>query len=284
MQTIKDKINDLTNDLLYSISQTIYFEKKVQHKTRSDIAPGNEIMLSNITNYKILPKRNPYLLPNAQKQRSNNPNDEYKESITNQIIKNLKFKNQYNLIWGYNDSILERLFNIGCQYLQTNNERQKIYEEALLYSYKFAKSKAKKDNPPEYLPSYETETILENYKQEKLEAEKGLYKAIKVNFLNAHKLFFKDLGTKKIDQKIIEFIKTKFSQIFINFANERKGKEIYNLMSQIIKISNSLDRESLISGPEHQAIQAEFTYADQEVIDTGNKYINALIKMQEIYG
>lgn len=192
------KINTFTTKLLKNISQSVKDRKQKQKKTREEVAPSNEQMLSNVMNFHIIPSRNPYLLPIPKNNKNN---------LTHQIIKNLHYKSSYELTWdngttNYFDT-LEEFFYLGLDYLNLNNEN--VVTTALLSDLRFAKAKA------------------------------YLYETLWLDFAQLHNKYFQNLGTFKLTQNIEQFFKTDFFNLLKKFNTSYNPTSTFNLITSIYK-------------------------------------------------
>lgn len=254
------KINTFTTKLLKNVSKSIKARKKKQEKTREEIAPGNEQMLSNIMNFHIIPSRNPYLLPMPKNKKTN---------LTHQIVKNLYYNSSYELTWD-NDSVnyfdtLEEFFYLGLDYLTLDNKE--VVTTALLSDLRFAKAKAYKDTQSIYKK--------EKYDKAKINAKTYLYETLWLDFAKIHKNYFQNLGTFKIDQNIELFFKTDFLNLLKKFNSSNTPTSTFNLMISIYK--TIAQQKTLIDKP----LPEEIANNDQ-LIDHGIGFIDALIENQTL--
>ena len=254
------KINTFTTKLLKNVSKSVKDRKKKQKKTRTEIAPDNEQLLSNVMNFHIIPSRNPYLLPIPKDKKTN---------LTNQIIKNLHYKSSYTLIWdngivNYFDEI-ESLFYLGLDYLKKDNKE--VIDIALLSYLQFAKEKAYKDTHSTYKK--------EKYDKAKQSSKTYLYETLWLDFARLHKNHFQNLGTFKIDQNIELFFKTDFLNLLNKFNSSNTPTSTFNLMISIYK--TIAQQKTLLDKP----LPEEIANNDQ-LIDHGIGFIDALIENQTL--
>lgn len=257
------KINTFTTKLLKNVSKSVKDRKKKQKKTRTEIAPDNEQLLSNVMNFHIIPSRNPYLLPMPKNNKNNRNN------LTNQIIKNLHYKSSYELTWdngttNYFDT-LEEFFYLGLDYLNLNNEN--VVTTALLSDLRFAKAKAYKDTHSIYKK--------EKYTKAKINAKAYLYETLWLDFARLHKNHFQNLGTFKINQNIELFFKTDFLNLLKKFNSSNTPTSTFNL---IISIYKTIEQQKiLLDKPLPEEIAN-----NSQLIEHGIGFIDALIENQNL--
>lgn len=216
---------------------------------------------------KRIPSRNPYLL-NA--------------SITDDIVSTLHFHSAYELIWGKDndlDTLLERIFFAGISLVEQNN----LIEECRLEYLPYAKASAKFNFAMELeKPDPETLTEKQYY------ASEYVFFYINKNLKEEHKKFFNKCGTKKINKQLFKFISTIFPKLLSNFLNEtgHQGKQVYDLISSIVKYEQEDIFESMAHGPEwfqHEPLtNSEKPLSDvrKSVINAGEKYIDTILNEQ----
>lgn len=264
------EVNNITNIIYKNISQRIRSRKLSLHKSRLDITNNSNVqLLSNIMHNRRLPKRNPYLL---------NP------SITQDIVRNLKFSSVYELIWGSGDeldSLLSILFETGINILE--NENTDLIEHCLYDFLPYCRDAAEFDHACEpFKPEIEYVATEQDF------AKSYLYFYLEDNWKNKHKKFFFNKGCKKIDILIDEFITTQLPILLNTYLNEtnHSGLITYRLISEIIERNNASFSEDLANGPEYSFHQP-VTNSDEpvatvrnEVVNAGEKYIDALVNEQ----
>lgn len=254
------KIKTFTTKLLKNVSKSVKDRKKKQKKTRTEIAPDNEQLLSNVMNFHIIPSRNPYLLPIPKDKDTN---------LTHQIVKNLHYKSSYELTWdngtiNYFDN-LEQLFYLGLDYISLNNKE--IVTTALLSDLRFAKAKAYKDTQSIYKK--------EKYDKAKQSAKTYLYETLWLNFAKLHKNHFQNLGTFKINQNIELFFKTDFLNLLKKFNSSNTPTSTFNL---IISIYKTIEQQKiLLDKPLPEEIAN-----NSQLIEHGIGFIDALIENQNL--
>lgn len=263
-----NKIDQIVELIFNNISTRVTNRKKQLKKTRSDITNESNVqLLSSIMNNQRVPSRNPYLL-NA--------------SITDDIVSNLNFHSSYELIWGDHsdlDILLKQIFYAGISLLKQNN----LIEECRLTYLPYAKASAKFNFANE-LEKPDLETLVEEQEY----ASEYVFFYINDKLKEEHKNFFSKSGTKKINKQLFNFINTTFPRLFSNFLSEtnHQGKQVYELMSSIIKYENEDIFESIAHGPEwfqHEPLtNSEIPLSDirKNIINTGEKYIDALLNEQ----
>lgn len=263
-----NKIDQIVELIFNNISTRVTNRKKQLKKTRSDITNESNVqLLSSIMNNQRVPSRNPYLL-NA--------------SITDDIVSNLNFYSSYELIWGDHsdlDILLKQIFYAGISLLKQNN----LIEECRLTYLPYAKASAKFNFANE-LEKPDLETLVEEQEY----ASEYVFFYINDKLKEEHKNFFSKSGTKKINKQLFNFINTTFPRLFSNFLSEtnHQGKQVYELMSSIIKYENEDIFESIAHGPEwfqHEPLtNSEIPLSDvrKNIINTGEKYIDALLNEQ----
>ena len=254
------KIKTFTTNLLKNVSKSVKDRKKKQKKTRTEIAPDNEQMLSNVMNFHIIPSRNPYLLPMPNNKETN---------LTTQIIKNLHYKSSYELTWNngttnYFDT-LEKFFYLGLDYLSLSNKN--VVTTALLSDLRFAKAKAYKDTHSIYKK--------EKYNKAKVNAKAYLYETLWLDFAQLHNKYFQNLGTFKLTQNIEQFFKTDFFNLLKKFNTSYNPTSTFNLIISIYK--TIAQQKTLIDKP----LPEEIANNDQ-LIDHGIGFIDALIENQNL--
>lgn len=264
-----EDIHNFCDSLLKNISNSIRERKNKTNKKLADIAynikdqstkddiTGDTQMLSNIINYHIIKGKNPYLLPKPKKN-----------NLTHNIVVNLNYGSSYNLVWNNGTVILfdniEKIFYIGLDYLSQKN--QKTIRTALLSDLHFAKTEAYKQTHSNY-NEYE-------YKNTKEHAKNYLYETLWLEFGRAHKNYFQDLGTFKIEQNLEKFFETKFLPILEEFNRFNNPMGTFNLIIGIYKSINykkTLDRTPLI----------EEKKTNDMLIKNGKGFIDALIENQD---
>ncbi|MCC4342163.1 hypothetical protein [Limosilactobacillus reuteri] len=263
-----NKIDQIVELIFNNISTRVTNRKKQLKKTRSDITNESNVqLLSSIMSNQRVPSRNPYLL-NA--------------SITDDIVSNLNFHSSYELIWGDHsdlDILLKQIFYAGISLLKQNN----LIEECRLTYLPYAKASARFNFANE-LEKPDLETLVE----EQEDASEYVFFYINDKLKEEHKNFFSKSGTKKINKQLFNFINTTFPRLFSNFLSEtnHQGKQVYELMSSIIKYENEDIFESIAHGPEwfqHEPLTySEIPLSDvrKNIINTGEKYIDALLNEQ----
>lgn len=263
-----NKIDQIVELIFNNISTRVTNRKKQLKKTRSDITNESNVqLLSSIMNNQRVPSRNPYLL-NA--------------SVTDDIVSNLNFHSSYELIWGDHsdlDILLKQIFYAGISLLKQNN----LIEECRLTYLPYAKASAKFNFANE-LEKPDLETLVEEQEY----ASEYVFFYINDKLKEEHKNFFSKSGTKKINKQLFNFINTTFPRLFSNFLSEtnHQGKQVYELMSSIIKYENEDIFESIAHGPEwfqHEPLtNSEIPLSDvrKNIINTGEKYIDALLNEQ----
>ena len=252
------KINTFTTKLLKNISQSVKDRKQKQKKTREEVAPSNEQMLSNVMNFHIIPSRNPYLLPIPKNNKNN---------LTHQIIKNLHYKSSYELTWdngttNYFDT-LEEFFYLGLDYLNLNNEN--VVTTALLSDLRFAKAKAYKNTHSIYRK--------EKYNKAKINAKAYLYETLWLDFAQLHNKYFQNLGTFKLTQNIEQFFKTDFFNLLKKFNTSYNPTSTFNLINSIYKTIEQ--QKVLVDKPLPEEI-----VNNSQLIEHGTGFIDALIENQ----
>ena len=280
---MNNNFNKLTNLIYSNIGKRIKAKKKISGKKRYEIYSNVEL-LSNIINNHRIKSRNPYLLTN---------------SATDDIVKNLNFSSNYQLIWGENDdlnSILRETFFTGLNYINsfynsTNKSLKHInglldacLKDYLPFALYLAKSELGeiKDIPD---PLIEPIDDLD----EKLSlAKEHLYWNLKYDFAEMHLKYFKDMYIKKIDQKLSEFYIQELPKLFKNYLNntDYAGKKAYNIMTDIFNYEISSFEESFQSTEwlMHQPVTPSgkpMSEIRERIIDAGNAYISVLINAQK---
>lgn len=266
------ELNTFTEQLLKNISESIKTRKenstsknstkdKVKPKTRTEIAPGNEQLLSNVMNFHLKNTRNPYLLPIPKDTPTN---------LTNQIIKNLNYSSSYELVWdngtiNYFDN-LEKLFYIGLNYL--NQKHSGLISSVLLTDLHWTQIKAYNETHQSHIKG-NTKLIKEN-------AKHYLYETLWLEFGKSHQIYFKDLGTFKLDKNIENFFNTCFLNLLKQFNKINKPLSTFKLMCNIYQTINQ--QNTLLSKPLPEEIANS-----QELIKHGTKFINALIENQDLF-
>lgn len=263
-----NEIDQIVELIFTNISTRVTNRKKQLKKTRLEITNESNVqLLSSIMGNNRIPRRNPYLL-NA--------------SITDDIVTNLHFHSSYELIWGNDndlDILLERIFFAGISLVKQNN----LIEECRLEYLPYAKASAKFDFAIEF-----KKPDPEDLAEEQHQASEYVLFYIKGNLKEEHKKFFSKSGTKKINKQLFEFISTIFPKLLSNFLNEsgHQGKQVYDLISSIVKYEKEDIFESISHGPEwfqHEPLtNSETPLSDvrKSVINAGEKYIDAILNEQ----
>lgn len=264
------EINQIMELIFNNISTRVANRKKQLKKTRSDITSESSIqLLSSIMNNQRIPNRNPYLL-NA--------------SITDDIVSNLNFHSSYELIWGDHsdlDTLLKQIFYAGISLVEQNNYN--LIEECRLTYLPYAEASAKFNFATEL-----EKPDLEDLSGEQYHASEYVFFYINDNLKEEHKNFFSKSGTKKINKQLFNFINTTFPKLLSSFLSEtnHQGKQVYDLMSSIIKYENEDIFESIAYGPEwfqHEPLtNSKIPLSDvrKNIINTGEKYIDAILNEQ----
>jgi hypothetical protein len=266
---MSDNIQELTESIYSLISRRILQKKKQLKKTRFQISPDNEQLLSNVMHNKRIKSRNPYLL-NSQ--------------IIHDVVDNLNFSSVYELIWGTEndlDPLLRSLFSIGMDLLSKSNND--LIEQSCYEYLPYTRIVAKYDH------SKFQDIDVTDVGAEWQSAKWYLYYELSDKWKEQHHSFFQDKGTKKLDKQLTIFINTELLSLLQDFLNEtsHEGKKAYDLMTSIIEYENEDVFESISHGPEWYAHQpltnSEKPIADvrQSIIDAGDNYINTMVNAQK---
>lgn len=269
-----DPINELTNQIYKNIALRILNRKEQLKKKRTDITDDNSVsMLSNVMHNKRIPNRNPYLL---------------NHKIICDIVSKLNFKSAYYLIWGENkelESTLETLFKYGLKYLQEESDlNKKLIENCLLEYLPYAKLTAELEYSFEPFKPNREDVV-----SARSTAIEHLYYGILSYFKEEHKKFFEEKETSKFTQNIIHFISKNMFELLKQYLNERdnQGQKAYSIMSKILSYESENEFDNISHGPEWFPYQP-LTNSErpvmeirQEVVDAGNKYIDAIVNEQK---
>ncbi len=269
---VETDINSLTDEIYKKIAARILERKNKLGKTRKQITDQNSMyLLSNIMHNKRVKNRNPYLLNNK---------------MIGDIVKNLDFNSSYELIWGSNKelaTIIERLYELSLKYLQNKNDaNKKLVEDSLLNYFPYAKLLAEYNYAIEPLKP-EVEDIALAHSM----AIKHLYFEIDDIFQREHKKYFQNKITRNLPTTLVEFITKIVPNILMDYLKtHNEGQTIYELISKIVSYESENINEEMANGPEwfeHQPLsysEIPITEIRQEVINTGQAYIDAIINGQ----
>ena len=280
---MNNNFNKLTNLIYSNIGKRIKAKKKISGKKRYEIYSNVEL-LSNIINNHRIKSRNPYLLTN---------------SATDDIVKNLNFSSNYQLIWGENDeldSILHETFFTGLNYINSfsdpanknlkhiNSLLDACLKDYLPFALCLAQSELGKIKD---IPEPLAEPIDDLFEKLTL-AEEHLYWYVKYEFAEMHLKYFKDMYIKKIDQKLAEFYIQELPKLFKNYLNntDYAGQKAYNIMTDIFNYEISSFEDSFQSAEwlAHQPVTPSgrpISEIREKIIDAGNAYISVLIDAQK---
>lgn len=263
MQT---EIDELVQEIYKTISSKIASKKNALQLPASAITE-NKKLLYNVIKNKIVPGRNTYLLI---------------PSLTLDIVKNLHFSSEYDLIW--TDQDFYKLFTIGIKFLETQKQYSDLIEYCLMDFFPYANLEAQYEiNIEPKKPDTDEVAFAES------EAIHRLYLLNENHFLVIHKAFFKEKGTSKLNKNLILFFTACLPNLLQQFLKENDflGKKTFDLISLILKYEKESDVESLIYSSEWQAHQPiapngrPISEIRQEVIDSGKNYINTIVNAQE---
>lgn len=269
---VETAINSLTDEIYKEIADRILERKNKLGKTREQITDDNSVqLLSNIMHNKRVKNRNPYLLNNK---------------MSGDIVKNLNFNSSYELVWGNNkdlEVIMEKLYKLSLKYLQNKNDtNKKLVEKSLLNYFPYAKLVAEYNYAIEPLkPEIEDLALAHNM------AIKHLYFEINYIFQREHKKYFQDKVTRNLPTTLVKFITKIVPNILMDYLKSHgEGQTIYELISKIVSYENEKINEEMANGPEwfeHQPLsysERPITEIRQEIINTGQAYIDAIINSQ----
>lgn len=274
--TTDELIHQLTECIYEGISQRVARKKKQLNKLRSDIVDTKrETLLSHVCNNKRYPKKNDYLLT---------------PSIIEEIVENLEFENDLNLVWGADEErimFLEGLFYCGLAILESG--RNKVLIKNLFMNYlPFARSCAFIDEKNEHgdiegLIDRGHEHLDYNIKKENERiAKQRLFRHCREELIKQHEEFFRDKGTSKIDKEIKKFFETVLLDMLREIGEkEERGKNVYDLIRSIVYDSctswliymNYIEDESRNSEV-HQRIGESFS--------KGMDYVDSIILVQKL--
>ncbi|KXU01361.1 hypothetical protein SCODD09_01384 [Streptococcus constellatus] len=268
-------IEKITDDIYKGIAIRVKIAKNKMKLSRVRIMPFDPGLVSNITNNRKEKVKNPYLLtPGA----------------TSDIIKNLRFKDQYALIWGEEDELdynLKLIFYYGLQYLK--EIEPKLIEDCLLGYFPFAKYKAYADYIADfelfcrYLPDENRQSFLDtDVNQLEGKAVDRIYWQVQEKFKQRHYDFFNEKYTTKIDKELEKFITTELQSLLKELTKFKRGRVLYTFTMDLLNDFEfeKLRNEGLVKGFPANDRLFEMALDD---FDLGNNYIDSKIALQARY-
>lgn len=301
LTTIANEIQKFSDTIISNVSKSLVTQK------HTDSANFNELrlncdpkMLINICSGTRNPKKNPWLLP---KPRSKN-------SITIAIYEYLPCykRKSYNLVWNNGtanyDDLMHRVYGLGIQYLLANPKTQHETQLLLANNYYYAKSLSKFNSHLDFKPdpidtNLPIENQIQNYEQNQLEEDLhehelidnftdyteaefsaiiDSYDLIRTNFISAHKTFFKNLVTFKLNTNLIKFFNTQLLPIIQSYNKEHDTSYIIKTMDNIYELTIKPNRD-LPTNPSSK-LKERYTKNTEQLLKQGEAYINLLIKRQ----
>lgn len=262
-------MNELPSELFEKIyimlSNRISTKKKVHGKTMEQITDLNSIpLLSSAMHNKRLPSRNPYLLNNK---------------LIYDLVNNLDFDSEYELIWGSDmelDEILRDIFFTGSFYLiDTESEYEQLINNCMYSYFPYAKYMAKKKST--IWVQKKSEYLNEKMKMQRLALE-YIFFYIKDELKVSHKKFFFEKGIKKINNTLKEYVTTEIPKLLDNYSIDHKGVETFNAIKNVYKYESEEEFESIMV---ELSNESQYTHARKEIIEAGENYINTILKLQE---
>lgn len=310
LKIIKNDINKFSDTIISNVSKSLTMQK---HDNSTDFqnlqSHCDPKMLINICNGRRDKKRNPWLLPKPRKKEKTRKG-EITSSITKAIINNLlSYKGKsYNLVWNNGiadyDDLMHRVYGLGIQYLLANPKTQHETQLLLANNYYYAKSLSKFNSHIEFKPTLidpnlSIEDQIQSYEQNQLEKDLNEYELIdsytdyteaefsaiidsydliRTDFISAHKTFFENLVTFKLNTNLIKFFNNQLLSIIQSYNKEHDTSYIIKTMDNIYELITQPNRD-LPANPSSK-LKEKYQKNTEQLLRQGEAYINLLIKRQ----
>ncbi|CDA26457.1 unknown [Lactobacillus amylovorus CAG:719] len=307
LKIIKNDINKFSNTIISNVSKSLDTQRQTGGTNFINFWLNcDQKMFINICNGRRDKKRNPWLLP---KPRTNKATV-HESSITTNILQYLPYYKgkSYNLVWNngtadYND-LMYHVYGLGIQYLLTNPKTQHETQLLLANNYYYAKSLSKFNSHIEFKPTpidpnLSIEDQIQSYEQNQWEKDLNEYELIdsytdyteaefsaiidsydliRTNFISAHKTFFENLVTFKLNTNLIKFFNNQLLSIIQSYNKEHDTSYIIKTMDNIYELITQPNRD-LPANPSSK-LKEKYQKNTEQLLKEGQTYINLLIKRQ----
>lgn len=306
-EIIKNDINKFSNAIISNVSKSLDRQRKTGGTDFNKFWLNcDQKMFINICNNRRNKKRNPWLLP---KPRTNKATV-HESSITTDILQYLHYYegNSYKLVWNNGiadyDDLMYHVYGLGIQYLLTNPKTQHETQLLLANNYYYAKSLSKFNSHIEFKPTpidsnLPIEDQIQSYEQRQSEKDSNeaelmdnytdyteaefsaiidSYDFIRTDFISAHKKFFKNLVTFKLNTNLIKFFNNKLLPIIQFYNKKHDTSYIIKTMDNIYELTTKPNRD-LPANPSSK-LKEKYQKNTEQLLKEGQTYINLLIKRQ----